>query len=53
MSAAQLWDKLLEAMNTRDIAVANAAKRIEREFVGIIEMRRQAYMAAVEREAGK
>jgi hypothetical protein len=53
MTAAQRWDEYLQAINARDVAVDNAAKRVEREFAGVIELRRQAYLAAVERERGK
>jgi hypothetical protein len=47
---AKAWDEYLQAINARDVAVDNAAKRVAREFEGVIEMRRMAYMAAVERE---
>jgi hypothetical protein len=53
MTAAQLWDEYLQAINARDTAVDNAAKRVAREFHGVIEMRRLAYLAAVERERGQ
>jgi hypothetical protein len=49
-ACASAWDALVQAMNARDVAVSNAAARVEREFAGVIELRRQAYLAAVERE---
>jgi hypothetical protein len=45
------WDLLVQALNARDIAVSNATERVEHEWRGIIEMRRAAFMAAVDREA--
>jgi hypothetical protein len=43
-------DLLCQAINARDIAVENARERVEHEWRGIIEMRRAAFMAAIERE---
>jgi hypothetical protein len=48
---AAAWDAYAAAINARDVAVANAAARVEREFAGIIEVRRQAYLDSVRREA--
>lgn len=48
--AAQAWDLLCQALNARDIAVEHARERVERQYRGIIEMRRAAFMAAIERE---
>jgi hypothetical protein len=47
---AQAWDLLVQAQNARDIAVSNATERVEHEWRAIIEMRRAAFMAAIERE---
>ena len=49
-AVAAAWDAYAQAINARDVAVDNAAKRTAREFEGVIEMRRLAYLAAVERE---
>lgn len=48
--AEKAWDLLAQAINARDIAVSNAAERVEHEWRGILEQRRAAYMAAIERE---
>jgi hypothetical protein len=47
---AEAWDLLVQATNARDIAVSNATERVEHEWRGIIEMRRAAFMAAIDRE---
>jgi hypothetical protein len=44
------WDLLCQAVTARDIAVSNATERVEHEWRGIIEMRRAAFMAAIERD---
>jgi len=44
------WDLYAQALNARDIAVEHARERVERQYRGIIEMRRAAFMAAVDRE---
>jgi len=49
-AVAAAWDEYAQAINARDIAVDNACARVEREFEGIIELRRQAYLDAVRRE---
>ena len=48
--AQEAGDLLCQALNARDIAVEHARERVERQYRGIIEMRRAAFMAAIERE---
>ena len=49
-TVAAAWDLLAQAIEARDIAVANARERVEHEWRGIIELRRAAFMATVKRE---
>lgn len=50
MTASQAWDSYVEAVNACDDHKAREVKTIEQQWRGIIELRRAAYMAAVERE---
>lgn len=51
MTSEAAWDLLCQATTARDIAADNARERVEHEWRGIIELRRAAFMAALEREA--
>ena len=48
--ATQAWDLLVQATNARDQRITDAIRRVEREHAAHVEMRRAAFMAAIERE---
>lgn len=50
MTAAQLWELYLQAVNSRDVAMHHAAERVERQYRGIIATRWDAHQAQLARE---
>ena len=50
MNAADHWDAYLVAIQARDAASHRAVAEVEREYRAAIEMRRAAWVAALERE---